>query len=154
MRGREDARMILLDGARARDALLAGAVASVLAGVPSTLHALLTGRSVLDGAAAAGSILLPGERRTAVLVAAAVPVHLALSFGWAQVVAAVVPSRRPVLGALGCGLAIAALDLGVIGRRLPRIRALPQLPQWLDHLAFGGAVGLVLRARRARPSRL
>jgi hypothetical protein len=130
------------------DALLAGAVASVLAGVPSTAYALATGRPLLEAAAAAGSIVLPGERRTAVLVVAAVPVHLALSLGWAQAIAAVLPRRRPVLGAVGCGLAIAALDLGVVGRRLPRIRALPQVPQWLDHVAYGASVGLVLRARR------
>ena len=131
-----------------RDALLAGALASVLAGLPSTLHALTTGRSVLDAAAAAGSILLPNEDRTAVLLAAAVPVHLALSLGWAQVIVRLVPERRPVAGATACGLAIAALDLETIGRRFPRIRALPQLPQWLDHLAYGATVGLVLRARR------
>ncbi len=140
------------DPATLRDGLLAGAVASVLAGVPSTVHALATDHPLLENAAAAGSILLPGERRTAVLVAAAVPVHLALSFGWAQVIAAVVPRRAPVVGAIGCGIAIAALDLGVVGRHLPRIRALPQAPQWLDHVAYGASVGLVLRARRrSRP---
>lgn len=131
----------------ARDALVAGAVATVLAGVPSTLHALATGRSVVESAAAAGSILLPGQRQPAVLVVAAVPVHVALSLGWAQVIAAVVPRRWPALGASGCGLAIAALDLGIIGRHIPRIRDLPQLPQWLDHLAYGATVGLVLRTR-------
>lgn len=137
-----------LDGVAARDALLAGAAASVLAGVPSTLHALTTGRSVLEGAAAAGSLLLPHERRTSVLVAAAVPVHLTLSLGWAQVLSAVVPCRWPVAGSIACGLAIAALDLEVIGRRLPRIRSLAQPPQWLDHVAYGATVGLVLRSRR------
>ena len=137
--------------ATARDAFLAGAAASVLAGVPSTLHAIATGGSVLEGAAAAGSIVLPHERRTPVLVAAAVPVHLALSLGWARVIAAVVSRRRPVTGSIACGLAIAALDLEVFGRRMPRIRALAQPPQWLDHLAYGATVGVVLRARwRAR----
>ena len=139
--------MVVLDPITARDALYAGAAAALLAGVPSTLHALVTDHPVLENAAAAGSILLPDERRTAVLVVAAVPVHLALSLGWAQVVAAVVPRRRPVLGAVGCGLAIAALDLGVVGQHIPRIRALPQAPQWLDHLAYGATVGVVLRAR-------
>ena len=136
----------------AHDALIAGGVASVLAGVPSTLHALATGRSVLEGAAAAGSIVLPHEHRTPVLVAAAIPVHLALSFGWAQVIAAVVPRRWPVAGSVASGLAIAALDLMVIGRHMPRIRALAQPPQWLDHLAYGATVGVVLSSRRrARP---
>jgi hypothetical protein len=48
------------------------------------------------------------------------------------------------------GLAIAALDLGLIARRFPRVRALPQGRQWADHVAFGLAVGAVLRARRRR----
>ena len=47
------------------------------------------------------------------------------------------------------GMAIATLDLAVIGRRFPAIRRLPPLPQWLDHLLFGAVVGAVL-ARRSR----
>jgi hypothetical protein len=46
------------------------------------------------------------------------------------------------------GAAIAALDLGLIGRRFARIRALPLAPQVADHLAFGAVVGVVLSARR------
>jgi hypothetical protein len=55
--------------------------------------------------------------------------------------------REPLTGALA-GLGIAALDLGVIGRRLPAIRALPQGRQWADHAAYGLAVGAVLARRR------
>ena len=55
--------------------------------------------------------------------------------------------REVPAGVLG-GLAIAALDLGVIGARLPAIRALPQPRQWADHVAYGLTVGAVL-ARRA-----
>ena len=46
-------------------------------------------------------------------------------------------------GALG-GVAIAGLDLGVLGRRWPRIRALPLVPQVADHVAFGALVGAVV----------
>ncbi len=46
------------------------------------------------------------------------------------------------------GLAIAALDLGVVGRRYPRIRALATMPQVLDHVAYGATVGAVLSRRR------
>ena len=60
-----------------RDGLAAGAVAALPSGLPSTLHALLTGRDPLEATTAAGSILLSREERTPVLVAAAVPVHLA-----------------------------------------------------------------------------
>jgi hypothetical protein len=75
-------------------------------------------------------------------------VHLGLSLGWAAVIGAVLPrGREPLWGTLG-GVAIAALDLGLIGRRIPVIRDLPQGRQWADHLAYGLAVGLVLRARR------
>lgn len=55
--------------------------------------------------------------------------------------------HEPAWGA-AAGLAIAALDLGLIGRRVPAVAALPQAPQWADHVAFGAAVGAVLRLRR------
>jgi hypothetical protein len=123
-------------------------VGAAVSGVPSTILTLVRGEDLLDGARAAGAIVVPRERRTGVLLAAAVPVHLALSVGWAIVLGAVLPRRaEPLLGLLG-GAAIAALDLGVIGRRIPAIRALPQGRQWADHLAFGLAVGVVLRRRR------
>ena len=130
------------------DALCAGLVASVVSGAPSTAWSLVAGDDVLDGARAAGALLLPSARRTEVLLAAAVPVHLGLSLGWAGVLAALIPRRaEPAWGAVG-GLAIAALDLAVIGRRIPAVRALPQGRQWADHVAYGLAVGAVLRARR------
>src|SRR5215210_44998 len=136
------------------DALVAGATGAALSGVPSTTWTLLRGESLLDGATAAGSILLPGERRTLPLLAAAVPVHLALSFGWAAVLSATVPPEREIAGAVAGGLAIAALDLGLIARRFPRIRALPQGRQWADHVAYGLAVGAVLRVRRRTRARM
>jgi hypothetical protein len=120
----------------------AAAIGAVLSGVPSTLITLARREPLLDGARAAGAIALPREERTAVLLAAAVPVHLALSFGWAAAIAAL-PRRGPLVG-LAAGLAIAALDLGVIGRRIPAIRALPQGRQWADHAAYGLTVGWVL----------
>jgi hypothetical protein len=132
------------------DGVVAGLVAAVVSGVPSTTWALLTRRSLAEGALAAGSLLLPRERRPVGLAAAAVPVHLALSLGWAVAIATVLPSRRPVAWATLAGLGIAALDLGVIGRCFPRIRALPQPPQVADHLAFGATVGTVLALRRRR----
>src|SRR4051794_21761742 len=120
-----------------RDVLCAGLIAAVASGVPSTARALATNRDPLEGARAAGKLLLPRERRTRPLLAAAVPVHLTLSLGWAIVLRRPLPSHHePLLGA-AAGLAIAALDLGVIGRRIPAMRALEQLPQWLDHVAFG-----------------
>jgi hypothetical protein len=125
-----------------REALVAGAWAAVLGGAPSTLHALARGRDPLEATKAAGSILLPEERRTLPLVAAAVPVHLALSFGWALVLDRL-GVRGPVRGA-GAGVVLAAIDLGVVARRFPRVRALPLGPQLLDHAAFGAVVGYML----------
>jgi hypothetical protein len=46
-------------------------------------------------------------------------------------------------GALG-GLAIAFVDMGVVGRRYPAIASLPQAPQWADHVAFGAVLGYAL----------
>ncbi|HEV7882195.1 MAG TPA: hypothetical protein VGO81_01430 [Solirubrobacteraceae bacterium] len=130
------------------DALAAGAVAAVLSGAPSTLHALATGRDPLEASLAAGTLLLGRERRPARLLVAAAVAHVALSLGWAVVLAVVLPRRRTMAAAAAAGLAIAALDLGVVGRRYPRIRALPLVPQVLDHVAYAVTVGVVLQHRR------
>jgi hypothetical protein len=131
-----------------RDALVAGLVAAVVSGVPSTAWAVARRRDVLAAGRAAGTLVLPCERRTVPLLLAAVPVHAALSLGWAGALSRILPRERELLSGATAGLAIAALDLGVVGRRIPAIRALEQLPQWLDHVAYGLAVGTVLRARR------
>lgn len=134
----------------ARDALAAGTVAAVVSGLPSTAHALLTGGNPLEASLAAGTLVLPRERRAPRLLLAAAPLHLALSLGWALVLAATLPRRRTTEVAALAGLGIAALDLGVVGRRFDRIRALPQIPQVADHLAYGATVGAVLSTRRSR----
>lgn len=130
-----------------RDGLTAGAVAAAVSGAPSTVHAVAAGRDPLEATVAAGSLLLPRERRRGRLLLAAAPVHLAISLGWALVLSRAL--RRPsVAQGVAAGLAIAALDLGVVGRRFPRIRALPLVPQLADHAAYGAAVAAVLRRRR------
>jgi hypothetical protein len=129
-----------------RDVVAAGLAGAALSGVPSTVVTLARGEDVLDGARAAGAILLPRAQSTPVLLAAAVPVHLALSLGWAAAIAAL--PRRNALTGLAAGLVIAAVDLELIGRRIPAIRALPQGRQWADHAAYGLVVGQWLRRRR------
>jgi len=131
-----------------RDALIAGAVAAAVSGAPSTLITLAKREDVLMGARGAGAIALPREDRTLPLLAAAVPVHLALSVGWAVVLDRLIPPGAELPGGLAGGLAIAALDLGVIGGRIAAVRDLPQGRQWADHVAYGLAVGATLRALR------
>jgi hypothetical protein len=134
-----------------RVGLRAGAVAAVLSGAPSTVHALATGRSPVEATRAAGTLLLPDDAAPAGLAAAGVLAHGAISLGWGVVLAAVLPRRRTVVWGALAGLAIAGLDLGVLGRRWPRIRALPTVPQVADHVAFGALVGAVVsRAGRRR----
>jgi hypothetical protein len=132
------------------DALAAGGAAAVLSGVPSTVHALVTGGEPLAATLAAGSIALQRENRRLPLLLAAVPVHIGVSLGWALVLASALPRRRTVLAGAAAGLAIAALDLGTVGRRAPRLRALAIGPQLADHLAYGAVVGAVLARRRRR----
>jgi hypothetical protein len=144
--------------------MVAGTIGGLMAAVPSTVHALATRRSPIEATMAAGTLVLPGESRPAVLMAAALPVHAALSLGWAAVLAATLPRRRAGVaggaagGALGAGgaaagLIIAAIDLGLVGRRFPRIRSLPLLPQVADHVVYGLAVGWVLARRQERHRR-
>lgn len=136
--------------------MLAGTAAALLSGVPSTVHAILSGANPLEASMAAGTLLLgDDERRPARLLPAAAVAHVGLSLGWAVVLALALPRRRTVAWSLPAALAIAGLDLGLVGRRHPRIRALPLLPQLLDHVAYAASVGYVLsrrRSRRAAPS--
>lgn len=125
-------------------AVTAGLVAAVVSGAPSTAHAFWTRRDPLQATLAAGSLLMPRSARRGALILAAVPVHLALSVGWAQVLARTLPQRRRALWGGAWGAGIAVLDLGAVGRRNPRIRALPLVPQITDHLAFGAVAGALL----------
>jgi hypothetical protein len=135
-------------------AVVAGTVAAAFGGLPSTVHALATGGDLLQSTRAAAT-LVPG-RRDRSDVTTGVAAHLFVSAGWTTVLTAV--DRRYRLGLLGgvaAGLLIAALDLEIIGRTRPAIRALPRLPQWLDHVAFGAIVGVLLGGpeRRRRKGR-
>jgi hypothetical protein len=134
---------------RVHDGIAAGSVAAVVSGIPSTVHAAVTGRDPLEATLAAGSILAPNESRRGRLFLAAAPVHGAISLGWAFVLARALPPRPTLAAGAGAGLAIAALDLGVIGRRFPRIRSLPVGPQLADHIVYGATVAAVLSRRRA-----
>jgi len=127
----------------------AGVIAGLLGGAPSTVHALAMRRPVLDTVRAAGTILLRDGRSPPLLTAAGVAAHAAISLGWGVVLAATLPRRRTAMWGAVAGLAIAGVDLGVLARRWPRIRALPTLPQVADHVAYGALVGLVL-SRSAR----
>ena len=131
------------------DGVAAGAVAAVVSGAPSTVWSMAAGRDPLEATLAAGSVLLPGETRRGRLLAAAVPVHLAVSLAWGVVLAHVLPRRRTVAAGVAAGLCVAAIDLGVIGRAVPRMRALPLVPQLADHALYGAVVALVVRRRRA-----
>src|SRR3954465_13705425 len=122
-------------------AMRAWTVAAVLSGAPSTAHAVATGRDPLAATRAAGSLLVGEDAPASVQLAAAVPVHLALSWFWATALERALPARdRVVWGAVG-GPRCAALVLGAVGRRRRAIRRLPLVPQLADHVLFGAVVG-------------
>ncbi|MGI8707003.1 MAG: hypothetical protein ACR2LG_02185 [Actinomycetota bacterium] len=110
----------------------------------------MTRGNVLEATLAAGSVLVPNERRRGPLLLAAIPVHLGLSAAWTVIMSAVLPRNKPVLEGTVAGLAIAAFDLGVVGRRFPRIRALQPAPQIADHLAFGIVTALLIAQPKAQ----
>ncbi len=137
-----------MQAASTKDISAAVAVAAVFSGLPSTVYAIATGRPILEATEAAGSMVLPRENRSAALVAAAIPLHLGLSAFWGTLIARTLPRRHPVAFGAAAGAAIAALDLGVVGKLFPRIRALPQGAQVADHIAFGTLVAAVMSGRR------
>ena len=126
------------------DALVAGCA------VPSSRHPVddvgaVDGDDVLMVLVLLEPIVLRDEQRTPVLLAAAVSSTWCCRSGgrrcWRRRCRA---GAEPATGALA-GLGIAVLDLGVIGCCVPAIRAPAQLLQWVYHLVFGLAVGVVLR---------
>lgn len=128
-----------------KDWVRAAVVAGVVSGVPSTLHALVTGRDPLAATLAAGALVLPRERRPLPLVVVAVPVHFAISLWWAFLLSRVLRGRASVVrGALG-GVVIAAVDLRLPGRRFAPVRRLALGPQVADHVVFGAVVGGMVR---------
>ena len=132
-----------------RDGLWAAVPAVIFSGAPSTLHAWVRGGDILEAATAAGALVAPRASRGWRLVYA-VPVHAAISLFWAMVFARLLPRQQTMLFGLVGGAAVAALDLGVIGRRFEAIRSLPTAPQVADHLAFGAIVAAVVARRRER----
>lgn len=142
--------MISRRSRRAADVAVATGVAAVVSGVPSTLVAVVRGDDALQATRAAGSLALGGDADGRALVVAGAVVHSVLSLVWTAVLAALLPRRRPIVAGALAGAAIAAFDLGVVGRRFPAMRALPVAPQVADHVAFGACVGAVLRRRDRR----
>lgn len=115
-------------------------VAAAVAGLPSTAYALATGRDPLEATKAAGAMVVGEAAPAVVQVVAAAPVHLGLSYFWARILERTLPERGRLAWGVAGGLAIAALDLGVVGRRVPAIRRLPLAPQLADHALFGAVV--------------
>jgi hypothetical protein len=138
------------------NALVAGAIAGVVSGAPSTLLTLWARGDVLASSAAAGTIVVPDDAPRPVQLAAGAAVHGAISLGWAVVLAGALPRRPGVVAGAAAGAAagvgIAALDLGLLARRFPAIRALAPVPQVLDHVAYGVTVAMVLSWLRSRPA--
>jgi hypothetical protein len=137
-----------------RDLFQAWLVATVFSGLPSTLHALVSGTDVLEATRAAGAMLLPAATDTATLLAAAALVHPAVSLFWAVVFGLLLPDRHVALWAVTGAAAVALLDLRVIAPLLfPAVAALPFWPQFADHLMWGALLGGTLQLRRRRAGR-
>lgn len=141
-----------------RHVLYAWLAASVLSGLPSTLHALATGGDVMEATRAAALMVLPDDGTTdwslqAIFLAAGLA-HGSISLFWAMLLALVLPRRGVTAWAMAASAAIALLDLGLIAPALfPAVAALAFLPQLADHLMWGACYGGTLAwMGRMRPA--
>jgi hypothetical protein len=124
----------------------ASAAAALFSGAPSTVHALLTTHSVgatvtyvADATRAIGTLVPPGRpglRRGAII-------HLGISAAAGEAFARALPRHRSAAWGAAAGLALGVVNVGLIGRLFPAIRALPLIPQLADHVAFGAVFALV-----------
>ena len=140
---------------RRRELFCAWLLATLLSGIPSTLHALATGGDPAEATRAAGAMLLSSETDFSRLFAAAALVHVSVSLFWAIVLWLALPRTHTTLWVMFASAAIALLDLLVIAPLFfPSVAALAFWPQFADHLMWGAAysVGLSLgRPRATRP---
>jgi predicted lipid-binding transport protein (Tim44 family) len=138
----------------------ATAAAAVVSGAPSTLHAVLTTHSlpatagyVRDATRAIGTLVPPGRPG----LARGAIIHLGISAAAAEALARALPRRRSAAWGAAAGLAMGVVNVGLIGRLFPAIRALPLIPQLADHIAFGTVFALVadrgIPALRSAPPR-
>lgn len=130
-----------------RRTMQAIAVAAMLSGGPSTLDAFRRHRDLravvvyVGEATRAAGTLLPPERRGVVRGALA---HAGISVICGNALARTLPERHSARWGAAAGLAIGLINVGVIGRRFPAIRALPLVPQLADNVAFGALFALVV----------
>ena len=137
---------------RARAALVAGGLAGVVSGIPSTVYLLLTGGDLFASVNALVAMVTTDELPMLYRISIAAAVHFAVSFWWASVLVVLMPRRAPIVGALIASALIAFLDLKLIAPRFfAEAAALAFIPQIADHLAWGAAVGAVLRVRWRTP---
>ena len=124
--------------------------ATVLSGLPSTVHALATGADPWEATMAAGAMLVGPDRSFAETFVAAGIVHATVSAFWATVLYRLRPRRHVLPWSVVAAAAIGLLDLrGIAPRVFPEVAALPFWPQMADHLAWGACFGAAL-ARRER----
>jgi hypothetical protein len=136
-----------------RKVIEATVVAATLSGLPSTLHALLAGGSVgaaavyvHDATCAAGTLLPPGRPG----FSRGVIVHVGMSAACGEALARTLPRRHSPVWGGAFGFAIGVVNVGIIGRLFPAIRALPLIPQLADHFAYGMLFALVVDRRVGR----
>jgi hypothetical protein len=131
------------------DGVVAGVLAGALSGAPSTVHAAISGRSLLGSTRAIADVLGLEDAAPLVRLAVGVTVHGVLSLGWAVVAARALPRRRTVVVGVLSGVVVGVVDLAIGRRRVAALRDLPLGPQLADHAAFGAIAGAVIARRRS-----
>jgi hypothetical protein len=127
--------------------------AATFSGLPSTLHAFIKQRSlrsaavyVYDTTRAVGTLIPPGRPG----FGRGVVVHVAISMLCGETLAWTLPHDHSAEWGAAAGFVIGVINVGVIGRWFPAIRALPLAPQIADNVMFGTVFAVVLD-RRDRP---
>jgi hypothetical protein len=130
-------------------------LAATFSGLPSTLHVLVTQRSlrsaavyICDATRAVGTLVPPGRRgfRRGLLV------HIAISVLCGETLARTLPRDHSAAWGAGAGFAIGVINVGVIGKSYPAIQALPLVPQLADNVMFGTVFAVALnRGKDQRP---
>lgn len=113
--------------------------ASLLSAAPSLLSSgrrdglTKAWRHGIDATRAIATLVPPG--RPNLVVGAAT--HFGISAAFGQMLGCLLPRRHSAAWGAAAGAAMGLAGIGLVGRRLPALRALPFGPQLADNIAFG-----------------
>jgi len=116
--------------------IAAGIIGILLSSIPSTIYYRVTSQNILEPFLSIGLIFIDlSHFYLLILISAAL--HFLISLFWSMVLKFIIPNKKQLLFGMFTGIAIALIDLIIIGSHIPGIANLEFFPLLADHVLWG-----------------